>query len=219
MAPGLLESTYDQVDTPTKHFVFGLAKKQPIQYEPGKLEVEDDSNYEHDWALPHFPDVKWPPLEEVPYEDKGLSGHPKFENLLASATDVFDYTPKIGTEVTGVDLANLTNAQKNDLARLIAIRGVVFFRDQKNLDIDKQRELGMYFGHLRKYSRRGVFVCLINELQTNTLPPLCRRPQATRTSMLSTPRAPAKINARSSAPHSYGTRMYGLFSVLFRLRS
>ena len=140
----------------------GQSKKQPLQYEPGKLQVEDHSSYEHEWALPTFPDVKWPPLEPVSYEDKGLFGHPKFGNLLASATDVFDYTPKIGTEVTGVDLANLTDAQKNDLARLISHRGVVFFREQKNLDINKQRELGRHFGHLRKCLRPDILLHCID---------------------------------------------------------
>lgn len=105
---------------------------------------------------PRFPDITWPPYSETPYADKGLLGDPNFKHLLADATDVFDYNPKIGTEVHGVDLANLTDLQKNDLARLIATRGVVFFRNQKNLDIDAQKELGQYFGNLHKHATTAV---------------------------------------------------------------
>ncbi len=50
----------------------------------------------------------------------------------------------------------LTDPQKNDLARLIATRGVVFFRNQKNFGIDDQRELGQYFGQLHKHATTAV---------------------------------------------------------------
>ena len=121
-------------------------------YEPGRTVIEDHEDYEYEHLRPSFPDIHWDDLKEIPYTDKGLQGHPKFENLLADATDIFDYTPKIGTEVHGVNLAKLTDAQKNDLARLISTRGVVFFRDQKDLDINAQRELGSYFGTLHKHA-------------------------------------------------------------------
>ena len=61
--------------------------------------------------------ITWPALEEVPYHDKGLDGASDFHNLLADATDIFDFNPKIGTEIHGVNLAKLSDAQKNDLAR------------------------------------------------------------------------------------------------------
>ena len=156
MAPGLLDSTYEQPVVASKTFVTNTLEKVPVTYEPGRVDIEDHSDYEHKWALPSFPDVKWPPLKEVPYVEKGVLGDPKFKDLFASATDVFDITPKIGTEIHGVDLAALTDAQKNDLARLISTRGVVFFRDQKNLEIDKQRELGRYYGHLHKHATTSV---------------------------------------------------------------
>ena len=126
-------------------------------YIPGRTTIQDHSEYyEHEDLKPYFPDVHWPALEEVPYADKGLLGDPEFRNLREIATDIFDYNPKIGTEVHGVDLANLTDAQRNDIARLIAIRGVVMFRNQKNFDIEKQRELGAYFGKLHKHATTSV---------------------------------------------------------------
>ena len=152
MAPGLLESVHDTSFFNTKPLVNGLSKQLSLRYEAGKVEVEDHSDYEHEWALPYFPDVKWPALKEVPYIEKGVFGDPNFKHLLSSATDVWDYTPKIGTEVSGIDLANITDAQKQDLARLISVRGVVFFRDQTNLTIDKQRELSSFFGELHAHA-------------------------------------------------------------------
>lgn len=59
-------------------------------------------------------------------------------------------TPRIGTEIRGLQLSQLTDAQKNELALLIAERGVVVFRDQDFKDIgpEKQKEFGQYFGRL-----------------------------------------------------------------------
>lgn len=77
--------------------------------------------------------MKRPALGEVPYEDKGLLGDPCFRNHKEVTIDIMDYIPKIGTEVRGADLIDLTDDQKNDIARLIAVRGVVFFRNQKKI--------------------------------------------------------------------------------------
>ncbi|CAD6442636.1 e3626376-9be8-4431-afa5-2ab9e9166c2c [Sclerotinia trifoliorum] len=130
--------------------------KSTLSYTPGRTIVEKHDTYEHEDLRPSFPDKKWPALEELPYSDKGLLGSDTFKDLLATATEVFDYVPKIGTEVHGVDLANLTDAAKNDLARLISIRGVVFFRNQKNFGIEAQRKLGSYFGTLHKHATTSV---------------------------------------------------------------
>jgi sulfonate dioxygenase len=129
---------------------------KPLAYEPGRTIAETHENYAYDHLLPTFPDLKWAPLEEVPYHDKGLDGSPTFSSLTSTATSIRDSNPKLGTEVTGIDLASLSSAQKNDIARLIATRGVVFFRNQKNFDIQAQRELGKYFGTLHKHATTSV---------------------------------------------------------------
>jgi hypothetical protein len=158
MAPGLVEPQFQPTGTPTptqKNAAKSSSNK--LGYVPGRTVVKKhDDTYEYEDLRPHFPNITWPAYTEVPYVDKGQLGDPNFKNLLADATDVFDFNPKIGTEVNGVDLANLTDAQKNDLARLIATRGVVFFRNQKNFGIDEQRELGKYFGDLHKHATTGV---------------------------------------------------------------
>ena len=125
-------------------------------YEPGRTRVQSHDDYEHTDLLPSFPDIHWDPIPEIPYRDKGLDGFEDFRELRKAATDIFDYTPKIGTEISGINLAKLTDAQKNDLARLIAVRGVVFFRAQDGFDIDAQRELGRYFGTLHKHGTTSV---------------------------------------------------------------
>ena len=155
MAPGLVD--VQPQPTTTSKSVSNLKSGNTHNYIPGRSVVQKhDDTYEYEDLRPHFPDITWPAYTEIPYTDKGQLGDPNFKNLLDSATDVFEYNPKIGTEVHGVDLANLTDAQKNDLARLIATRGVVFFRDQKNFGIDEQRELGKYFGELHKHATTGV---------------------------------------------------------------
>lgn len=155
MAPGLVEPQYQPTATSTS---LSTSKSSNVHsYVPGRTTVKKHAvPYKYEDLRPHFPTITWPAYTEIPYADKGQLGDPNFKNLLATATDVFDYNPKIGTEVHGVDLANLTDAQKNDLARLIATRGVVFFRNQKNFSIDEQRELGKYFGELHKHATTGV---------------------------------------------------------------
>lgn len=158
MAPGLVEPQFQLAATPT------LTSKDVAKpttnthnYVPGRTIVKKhDDTYEYEDLRPRFPDITWPAYTDVSYVEKGQLGDPNFKNLLADATDVFDCNPKIGTEIQGVDLANLTDAQKNDLARLIATRGVVFFRNQKNFGIEEQKELGKYFGELHKHATTGV---------------------------------------------------------------
>ena len=58
--------------------------------------------------------------------------------------------------MTGVKLSQLTDAQKNDLARLVATRGVVFFRKQEALDIEPQRKLGNYFATIPRHATTSM---------------------------------------------------------------
>ncbi|KAJ5584875.1 uncharacterized protein N7459_004675 [Penicillium hispanicum] len=156
MAPSLEEPI---APSPAGQFVVpvkGVSGNNKFGYVPGRTVVEEHTNYAHEDLLPSFPDIHWGPIEHIPYEDRALHGDPKFRNLLQDATGVFDFNPKIGTEVEGVDLANLTDAQRDDLARLVAYRGVVFFRNQKNFGIEAQRALGRHFGKLHKHATTSV---------------------------------------------------------------
>lgn len=156
MAP-VLVSPWTHFTTPKKE---SATPENKFKYEPGQATVQrrGHENYPYEDLLPHFPDIHWGPIaDDVPYEDKGLRGDSKFRTLLSDVADVFDYTLKIGTEIRGLDLGKLNDVQRDDLARLVAVRGVVFFRGQKGFDVAAQRELGMYFGMLHKVCTMMVY--------------------------------------------------------------
>ncbi|CAO3645192.1 unnamed protein product [Cunninghamella blakesleeana] len=101
-----------------------------------------------------YPDTKYPPLETFEHKDPGHLGDPKKASLFDNAKSIKDLTPNIGTEIRGLQLSQLTDQQKNDLALLTAERGVVFFRDQ---DINREQliEFGKYFGPLHIHNSSG----------------------------------------------------------------
>ncbi|VUC28502.1 unnamed protein product [Clonostachys rosea] len=95
----------------------------------------------------------FPPLQPFEFNDKGLVADKEKQNLFAAdAPDVSvsKIAPVIGTEIRGLQLSQLNNQQKNELALLIAERGVVVFRGQdfKDIGIDRQLEFARYFGPL-----------------------------------------------------------------------
>ncbi|KAG8533977.1 uncharacterized protein KY384_001720 [Bacidia gigantensis] len=84
-------------------------------------------------------------LEFEVQPDRAGFAEPKKSALFAAASKVDDLTPWIGTQLHGVQLSQLTDAQKDDLALLVAERGVVFFKDQ-DLTLDGQYELTKHYG-------------------------------------------------------------------------
>ncbi|CDK29524.1 unnamed protein product [Kuraishia capsulata CBS 1993] len=83
--------------------------------------------------------------EGFEFTDRGINADPEKKALFGAAKEVINLTKYIGTEIVGLQLSELTNQQRDELARLIAERTVVFFRDQ-DLSPQKQLELGKYFG-------------------------------------------------------------------------
>ena len=67
--------------------------------------------------------------------------------MFSAAKDVIHLTTHIGTEIVGLQLKDLTDQQRDELALLIAERSVVFFRDQ-DLSPQQQLELGRYYGEV-----------------------------------------------------------------------
>ncbi|KAG0206565.1 hypothetical protein BGX33_007332 [Mortierella sp. NVP41] len=78
----------------------------------------------------------------------GKGADPEKKSLFASVTKRIDYTPKFGTELHGIKLSQLTGTQSEELAALIAERGVVWFRDQEDLDYKEHVRLGKRWGPL-----------------------------------------------------------------------
>lgn len=69
-----------------------------------------------------------------------------------------DLTPTIGTEVRGVQLTSLTNAGKDQLARFVAERKVVAFRNQdfRDLPIQEALDYAGYFGRHHIHPASGA---------------------------------------------------------------
>lgn len=112
----------------------------------------DSFKYKYKHYLPvHDETTTFPPTEPFEFVDRGVKADKAKPNLLgANGVIATKLTPRIGTEISGVQLSQLNDAQKNELALLIAERGVVVFRGQdfKDIGVEKQKEFGSYFGRL-----------------------------------------------------------------------
>lgn len=61
-----------------------------------------------------------PPLEPFEHYEHGKDADPNFGSLLKEGVKVSDITKSIGAEVTGVQLSQLDNDAKDELALLVA---------------------------------------------------------------------------------------------------
>ena len=91
-------------------------------------------------------------MEPFEFHDRGLEADKEKANLFKSdpSVSIKKLTPRIGTEIDGLQLSQLSDAQKDELALLIAERGVVVFRNQDFKDIgpERQKKFGGHFGPL-----------------------------------------------------------------------
>jgi hypothetical protein len=79
--------------------------------------------------------------------DPGARADKSKSALFSAAKEVINLTSHIGTEIVGLQLKDLTNQQRDELALLIAERSVVFFRDQ-DISPQEQKALGEYYGEV-----------------------------------------------------------------------
>lgn len=84
---------------------------------------------------------------EREHADAGARADKSKSALLSAAEEVINLTSHIGTEIVCLQLEDLTDQQKDELALLIAERSVVFFRDQ-NLTSQQQKKLGEHVGEI-----------------------------------------------------------------------
>lgn len=82
-----------------------------------------------------------------PHIDAGFRADKSKSALLGAAKEVIHLTKHIGTEIVGLQLKDLTDQQRDELALLIAERSVVFFRDQ-DITPQQQKALGEHFGEV-----------------------------------------------------------------------
>lgn len=118
------------------------------------------SQYKYTAYLPVYDEeTKLPPLQPFEFNDRGLVADKNHRNLFSKEKNpelnATKLTPVVGTEIRGLQLSELDDRQKDDLALLIAERGVVVFRDQNFKDVgpEKQKEFARYFGPLHIHVR------------------------------------------------------------------
>lgn len=128
----------------------------------GLLTVNEENrkNAAYPKFLPSWnPNEKYPPLKYFKHVDPGLRANPKLPNLLPPEGPqvVKRITPKLGTEITGVQLSQLDDKGKDELALLVAQRGVVVFREQDFADHGPQFavDFGRHFGRLHIHPTSG----------------------------------------------------------------
>ncbi|EON97605.1 putative alpha-ketoglutarate-dependent taurine dioxygenase protein [Phaeoacremonium minimum UCRPA7] len=94
------------------------------------------------------PNQKYAPLQPFEHYEHGKDADTSYPDLLPAESKVTDLTPTIGSEVRGVQLSKLTKEGKDQLARYVAERKVVAFREQDFADLNIQDALdfGGYFG-------------------------------------------------------------------------
>ncbi|KDQ54879.1 hypothetical protein JAAARDRAFT_37993 [Jaapia argillacea MUCL 33604] len=119
---------------------------------------EEPYRYSH--LLPHFSQDRYPPLTPFEHVDPGLRAlsHPDPRAFLNGATSVVELTPRLGTEIRGLNLSGLDSAGRDQLALEVARRGLVVFRNQEDFidsGPDAYLEWGRHFGRLHIHPTSG----------------------------------------------------------------
>ncbi|RTE79843.1 hypothetical protein BHE90_005685 [Fusarium euwallaceae] len=157
MAPSATTTTANLVTDTSKLKLYpGHVEGVYKELSPVVYKKDDELKGTDDFAAAKYPnylptwnkDQVYPPLEPFEHYDHGRDADPTFPNLITKDAKVSHLTPTIGTEVEGVQLSQLSKAGKDELARYVAERKVVAFRNQDfaDLPISEALEFGGYFG-------------------------------------------------------------------------
>jgi hypothetical protein len=145
MAPALTEPGLTDFVVPKKD-TLGLPEPAYNRLKKAGIDLSEGYPYRPNRPL-YLQDVYKIRNTDRPYSDAGARADKWKSALFSAATKVTDLTAYIGTEIEGLQLKDLTDQQKDELALLIAERSVVFFRDQ-DLSPQQQKELGEYYGEV-----------------------------------------------------------------------
>ncbi|CAK7893796.1 alpha-ketoglutarate-dependent sulfonate dioxygenase [[Candida] anglica] len=151
------------------YYIYGTELNDPVIKDLIKKSVEltlttDSEDLKEQLARAKYPEYLSPtnPDEEGKYKaiknpdaaknDRGHLGDPSFSNLFPKDAKFkkFDLSPNFGTEIDGIQLSELDDAGKNDLALFLETRGLAIFRNQDLRDKGPKfsKEFGNYFGPL-----------------------------------------------------------------------
>lgn len=110
--------------------------------------------------IPAWENKKLEPLKFFKHIDKGTLANPEFPNLFPKDKDIKTQriTPKLGTEIEGIQLSSLNDEGKNELALLAAQRGLLIFRNQDFTSHGPQFavDYGKYYGPLHIHPVSGA---------------------------------------------------------------
>lgn len=143
MAPAPIVDHIVDVAPPIKD-TLGLPEPTLARLKKGGVDLSNGYPYRPSRPL-YLQDVLKIRSEPWEHKDAGARADKSKSALLSAASRVTDLTTHIGTEIEGLQLKDLTDQQKDELALLIAERSVVFFRDQ-DISPHQQLELGKYYG-------------------------------------------------------------------------
>ncbi|KAG9311190.1 hypothetical protein JVU11DRAFT_8264 [Chiua virens] len=110
------------------------------------------------YYLPNFDGgEKWLPTKIYEHVDPGLKADPAKPHLLTAEAKLEHLSPYLGTEISGIQISQLTEEGLDELALYAAERKVLIFRDQDFKDIgpERQVELAKRFGRIHRHPTSG----------------------------------------------------------------
>ncbi|KAH7040021.1 alpha-ketoglutarate-dependent sulfonate dioxygenase [Microdochium trichocladiopsis] len=143
MAPAPIDESIKDFAEPIKD-TLGLPDRTLARLKKGGVDLSQGYPYRPSRPL-YLQDVYKIRDQPREYHEAGARADKSKSALLSAATKVTDLTTHIGTEIEGLQLKDLTDQQKDELALLIAERSVVFFRNQ-DISPQQQLDLGKYYG-------------------------------------------------------------------------
>lgn len=124
----------------------------------GDVLLEESGIKNHQDFLPTWnKEEKYKPLEFFEHIDPGLKADKRLLNLLPEHAKTKSITPKFGSEVFNVQISDLSEEGKNELALFVAQRGVVVFRNQDfaSKGAEFVTEYARHFGRLHIHPTSG----------------------------------------------------------------
>ncbi|KAG7664160.1 uncharacterized protein J8A68_002298 [[Candida] subhashii] len=136
-----------------------------VTNEKGIVSVDESSakkvNADSEVYLPTWnKNEHYEPYKFHEHHDPALRADKELSNLLPkdAEIEVNNLSPKLGTEISGVQLSELTDAGKDELALLASQRGVLVFRDQDFISKGPKylTEYTKHFGNVHIHPTSGA---------------------------------------------------------------